>query len=304
MDIAALEVFLSVARHGGFAVAAKERGVDPSSVSRTIAALEADLGLRLFQRTTRRLALTEAGSLYRSRIEPLIEEMRLAAAEAANVAGTPTGTLRLTASVALGLTRITPLLPAFRAAYPALKIDCLFTDANLDLVGERIDLAVRLAPAIEGDLIAVKLMSTRYRVVASPSYLAAAPPLGTPSDLHRHRCLLLAIPAFRARWLFRSAAADVEEVLVDGDIVISTPLGVREAALAGLGPALLPDWLIDMDIAHSRLVDVLPDHAATATTFDTGAWAIYPSRAFLPNKVRVAIDLLKRGFSTGGAGSA
>lgn len=294
MDLDALDLFLDVARRGSFAATARARGLDPSSVSRTIATLESALGVRLFQRSTRRFSLSEAGALYRARVEPLIEEMRRAAAEAANVSAAPQGVLRLTASVALGTVRVAPALPAFRKAFPALKLDCLFTDANLDLVAERIDLALRLAPAIEGDLVATRLFDTRYHVVASPSYLAAAPPLRAPDDLAGHRCLLLALQTVRTRWLFRDRKGAVEEVAVDGDVVLSTPLALRAAALAGLGPALLSDLIVGDDLAAGRLVDLFPKRRATATTFDTGAFAVYPSRAFLPNKVRAAIDFFRR----------
>ncbi len=301
MDIASIDLFLSVVRFGSFARAAKDRDLDPSTVSRSIAALEAELGVRLFQRTTRRLSLTESGELYRARVEPLMDEMRRAGAEAANAAGAPQGTLRLTASVALGIGRIAPLLPAFRKAFPALKIDCQFTDATLDLVAERIDLALRLAPSIEGDVVAVKLFDTRYHVVTTPDYLARAPALNRPADLGAHRCLLLALRPFRTRWLFRRDAGAIEEVAVDGDIVISTPLGVRAAALSGLGPALMADLIVGEDLASGRLVDALPAWRATATNFETAAWAVYPSRAFLPNKTRAAIDFLRSHLSPGRA---
>lgn len=299
MDINALGLFIAVAQAGGFAAVAKERDLDPSTVSRVIAGLEAELGVRLFQRTTRSFCLTEAGALYLARMEPLLEEIRRAGAEAANVNAEPRGVLRLTASVAFGTLQIAPLIGAFTDRYPGLRVDCLFTDANLDLVAERIDLAVRLAPAIEGDLIAVKLMATRYHVVASPDYLARAPALRRPADLASHRCLLLALRAFRTAWTFQDAKGCEEQIGVDGDVVMSTPLALRTAALAGAGPTLLSNLLVSDDLRAGRLVDVFPDHRVTATTFDTGAWAIYPSRAFLPNKVRVMIDFLKDNLGKG-----
>jgi DNA-binding transcriptional LysR family regulator len=293
MDTADLDLFLAVCRHGGFAAAAKDRDLDPSSVSRVIAALEQELGVRLFQRTTRSLSLTEAGETYRARVEPLLEELTRAGAEAAGASAALTGTLRMTCSVAFGVLKIAPLLPAFRTAYPSLKLECLFTDANLDLIAERVDLAIRLAPAIEGDLIATRLMQTRYHVVASPDYLAGAAPLKTPQHLRDHQCLLLALRPFRTRWIFKNWKNQIEEVPVDGAVTISTPLGVRAAALAGGGPALLSNLLVADDLKSGDLVDVFPTWQATATTFDTGAWAIYPSRAYLPHKVRVMIDFLR-----------
>jgi DNA-binding transcriptional LysR family regulator len=201
--------------------------------------------------------------------------------------------LRLTASVTFGQTRIVPLLPAFRALYPDLQVECVFTDANLDLVTERIDLAIRLAPAVEGDVIAARLMDTRYRVVASPDYLASHSLIRSPDDLTRHRVLRFNLRAFRTRWLFRDGDGHVNSVPVDGDITLSPAGALLGAALAGLGPALLPDWLVDDAIAAKRLRDIFPDHRATATDFDTAAWLVYPSRSFLPGKVRVMADFLR-----------
>lgn len=293
MDTRDLALFVDVARLGSFAEAARARGRDPSSVSRSIAGLEADLGLRLFERSTRRMRLTEAGDLYLSRAAPLVDELDRIAAEARAVRARPSGVLRLTASATFGQRRILPLLPGFRARHPEVGLDCLFTDANVDLIAERIDLAVRLAPAVEGDLVAAKLMDTRYRVVAAPGYLAAAPPLAVPSDLAGHAVLLFALRPFRTRWIFRDAAGRTETVPVRGDVVLSPAGSLRDAAVAGLGPALLPDWLVDDDVAAGDLVRCLPAWDVTATSFDTAAWIVYPSRAFLPAKVRAMIDHLR-----------
>lgn len=293
MDFGTIDLFVSVARRLSFAAVGRERNLDPSSVSRTIADLETQLGVRLFQRTTRAMTLTEAGEVYLSHVEPLVEEIARAGEAALNVAGRPRGTLRLSASVTFGQTRIVPLLAAFRRLHPELRVECVFTDANLDLIAERIDLAVRLAPVIEGDVVASKLMDTIYHVVASPDYLASHTPLSHPGDLAAHRVLLFDLRAYRSRWLFRDAGGAIESVAIDGDIVLSPAGSLRAAALAGLGPALLPDWLIDDDLAKGLLVDVFPQHRAAATTFDTAAWLIYPSRSYVPGKVRAMIDFLR-----------
>lgn len=297
MDLTALRAFVDVARRGNFAAAARVRNVDPSSMSRIIASLEEELGLRLFQRTTRRLALTEAGERYLRRVESLVDELDQARDDALAVGAGPVGTLRMTASVAFGRACVVPLLPEYRAAFPMLKLELILTDDNLDLVAERLDLAVRLAPSIDADVVGVRLFATRYRVCASPGYLEKAPPLAVPRDLRHHRCLLFTLPEFRSRWLFRAANARVQEVPVDGDVVISSALALRDCALAGMGPTLLADWLIDDDIAQGRLLDVFPAHRVAATSFDTAAWLLYPSRAFLPNKVRVSIDFFRRQWS-------
>jgi DNA-binding transcriptional LysR family regulator len=294
MDLDALQVFVEVARRGSFAAAAREQNRDPSSVSRLIALLEAELGSRLFQRSTRRLSLTEAGDVYLRSIEPLIDELERARTAALNTTGKPTGTLRLTASVSFGNRKIVPLLPEFRNRYPALKIDASFTDANLDLVADRFDLAIRLGPAIEGDLVATKLMDTHYRVVASPRYIKRAQRIAKPADLSAHLCLLFPLRAFRTAWHFRDANQQLETVTISGDVTLSPADCIRRAAIDGLGVALLPDWLVDADIDEKRLVHLLPAYAVAATNFETGAWLVYPSRAYLPNKVRVMIDFLKQ----------
>ncbi len=288
-----LVLLLDVARRGSFAAAAKERNVDPSSVSRAIADIEAELGMRLFQRSTRRMALTEAGDIYVSQIEPLVAEFDRARDLAASAVGTPRGLLRLTASETFGHVCIVPLLKEFRERYPFLKLECLFTDANLDLFADRIDLAIRLGPTVEGNLIASKLADTHYRVVASPPYLAAHGRIAAPEDIAGHKVILFNIRAFRSHWLFRDAAGRDIEVKIDGDVTLSPAGSLRTAALSDLGPALLPDWLVDGDIARGTLVNLFPGYRVTATTFNTAAWLVYPSRSYLPNKVRVVIDYLR-----------
>lgn len=293
MNLQDLMLLSDVLRHGSFAGVARARGTDASSVSRAVAGVEAALGIRLFQRTTRRLALTEEGERYLARALPLAEELQRAGAEARVLRGAVEGVLRLTASVTFGQAMILPLLPAFRARYPDLVLECQFTDATLDLVAERIDLAIRLAPAIEGDLIASRLMVTRYRVVASPAYLSAAPPLDAPGALDGHRLLLFPFRPFRDRWLFRGGEGGLTEVPVRGDMILSPAGAILDAALAGMGVALLPNYLTDPHILAGRLTRCLPEWEVTATSFDTGAWAVYPSRAYLPARTRAMIDFLR-----------
>lgn len=291
METNHLRLLCDVAQLGSFAAAARRHDLDPSAVSRIIAGLEADLGVRLFQRSTRRLTLTEAGSAYLARVAGALEDLDAAGEAARALGGEPVGTLRLTASVAFGQVRLLPLLPDLRARYPRLKLDLLLTDYPLDLVGEQIDLAIRLGPGVSGDLIAVKLMDTRYRVVASAAYCAAAPPLIRPGDLAGHSCIRLPLPGFRSHWQFLGPAGG-ETVAVAGDLMISSVLAIRQAALDGLGVALLADWLVDADIAAGRLIALLPAHRVTATAPDTAAWLVYPSRRFMPHKVRLMIDFL------------
>ena len=297
MNLDALKTVILVARQGSFAAAARVLEVDPSSVSRTVAMVEADLGFRLFQRSTRTLTATEDGATYIARITPLLEELDRAGDTARRAISKPSGTLKLTASVAFAHECIVPHLAAFMENYPSITVELWPTDTNLDLTANGIDLAVRLAPAPSGDLISTKLMNTRYLVCASPVYLASHPGLDHPGDLRHHRCPRFALADYRTRWLFRTPGEEPFEVDVSGDLVIANALSLRRAAVLGLGPTLLPDWLVGADIAEGRLVNVFPRYECSATAFDTAAWALYPSRSYLPQKVRVMIDFLRARLS-------
>ncbi|MEM8839118.1 MAG: LysR substrate-binding domain-containing protein, partial [Pseudomonadota bacterium] len=194
MDISSLKVVLLVEAQGSLAGAARVLGVDPSSISRIVSSVESELGIRLFQRTTRRLVVTDEGRTYLQRLGPLLEEMDAAREEATGKRSLPTGILRLTASTAFSTEVIVPHLPEFRKRYPDIAIDLISHDANLDLVENQIDLAIRLAPVPKGDLISTRLMTTAYRVVASPAYLKRHPVGGAPSDVASHDCLRFALP--------------------------------------------------------------------------------------------------------------
>ncbi len=292
ITLPALRLFADVARTGALAAAARERGVDPSVVSRQIAGLETALGFRLFDRTTRRLNLTEAGRLYLQRSRPLMDELDAARQEAADALALPSGLLRVTASIAFGERWLTPRLRSFCDAFPAIALDLRLSDAVVDIAAEGIDLALRLAPRPDGALIATKLMDTRYRVVAAPNYVAASAPIAQPDDLADHACLLLPLPGYRSLWRFRRGDV-LREVPVKGRITASSPLAIHRAACDGMGPALLADWTIGTDIDEGRLVDCLPDWDVSAADFDTAAWMLYPSRAYVPGKTRVFIDHLK-----------
>ncbi|MBI1340796.1 LysR family transcriptional regulator [bacterium] len=293
MDVDALKLFVEVARSGSFAAVARGADIDPSQVSRAISGLESELGVRLLQRTTRAMSLTEAGARYLAQITPLIEGLDRAAEAARSEDSDPAGMVRLTASVAFAQACLAPLLGRFRGRFPKLVLDLVLTDRNLDLVADRIDIAIRLGPSYSADVIGARLFPTRYRVVAAPGWVARHGPLASPAELSGHDCLLFSFPDFRTRWLFRSGET-IEEVPVRPALLVTNALILREAARAGHGPALLADWLIGDDLASGRLVDLFADHDVTATSFDTAAWLLYPSRTHMPARVRAVIDFLKR----------
>ena len=290
MDVQALRLLIDVAHAGSFAAVARARGVEASSISRSVAAIEHELGLRLLQRTTRAMSLTDAGQAYLAAIAPAVEAIEAAGEDPAGT--DPSGSLRITASAAFGEVLLAPLLPAFREAYPRLRLDLVLSDANLDLVAERIDIALRLAPSHRADVIGVRLFRTRYRVVASPGWLALHGAPRHPRELAALGCVVSAVPAFRARWLFRQGGC-TEEVSVQGHIISSNAMLLRAAARAGLGPALLADWLVADDLADGQLIDLFTGHDVAASGLETFAWLLYPSRQHLPPRLRAAIGFLR-----------
>jgi DNA-binding transcriptional LysR family regulator len=297
MDIDALKTFVEVARLGSFAAVAHHRELDPSSISRSMAALEAQLGVRLLQRTTRKLSLTEAGHVYLGRVASIVDELDNAKDEALTLSKGVSGTLRMTASVSFSYEQLAPLLPEFRALHPRLKLELLMTDSNLDLVNDRIDLAIRLSPRVSGNAVCTRLMQTSYRVCASPAYIKQKGAPAHPQELSQHQCVLLALPEFRNEWHFKDMHGNVQDVPIQGEVVISNALVQQRCAIDAMGPALLVDWLTNDAIAAGTLVDLFPSYQVSATTFDTGVWLLYPSRSYLPLKVRLMLDFLKEKFT-------
>jgi DNA-binding transcriptional LysR family regulator len=291
MDLATLSLFIDVAHAGGFAPVARQRLVDPSQISRAIAGLEAELGFRLFQRSTRRQALTEAGALYLASIEPLARDLAAAADMARG--STLAGRLTITASVAYGTIRLVPLLPALRAAHPGLDIVLDLTDRLVDLVSEPVDVAIRMSPTIPPGLIGVPLHPSRYHAYAAPAWLAQHGAITAPGDLARRPCLLFAGPLQRREWRFSRPDGGAESVAIDGAIAISSPLALKAACIAGLGATLLTDWLVADAVAAGQLVRLLPDHEASSSAFGSNAWLLYASRSLLPPKLRAGIDFLR-----------
>ena len=294
MNLSDLDILMDVARRGSFAAVARARQIEPSSISRAIGGLEAQLGFRLFQRTTRRMTLTEAGRLYVGRVAGLLDDLEAAKDDAATINDQPVGTLRLTASVAFGLTCIVPLLDEFKALFPKLKLDLILSDNNLDLVAESIDLAIRLSPSLSHDIIATKLMDTKYFVVAAESYIARNGAPAVPAELAKHACIRFSLPHYRDQWQFRDESGRVQQISVSGDFVMSNAYSIYAAAKRGLGPALLPDFLVAPDLANGSLINLFPKYQAAAADFNTAAWLLYPSRTYLPSKVRGTIDFLKQ----------
>lgn len=295
MDDQLLRTTLVVARTGSFAAAAQNTGVDPSTVSRQVAALEAELGIRIFERTTRRLDLTEAGRLYLDRAGPALEVMDEAADAARDIMSEPSGLLRVTTSVAFGERWLIPRIASFRSCYPHIDLDLILTDAITDLASEGIDLAIRLGPQPEtGSMVVAKLFDTPYKVVATSKYLTRAGRPNKPEDLVNHDGLLFRLPGFQGSWYFRNTQnGETCEARPRPALSISNALALRQAVLEDMGVAMMADWTVRNDLASGALMDLFPTHKVSAGQFDSAAWILYLSRAYVPARLRAFIDHLK-----------
>ena len=293
MDLDDLTAFVDVMHHGSFSAVARARGVAPSSISRAIASLEDELGVRLFQRTTRRIAPTEAGARYLERVEPIVEELVVAKEVVSDSGQTPRGTLRVTAPVSFAQLALTPLIPQFLEFYDELAIELLLSDLMIDLLRDRIDVAVRLGKLPDSSLVARKLFDMTFVVCASPAHLDAHGVPETPADLEERQCITFVMGEHRSRWWFRDRRRRVvSEVHISGRCMIGNAIGVRQCCVAGMGFALLPRWAVESELRCGNLVDVFPELEVTATDFDGAAWLVFPSRSYVPLKVRAFSDFV------------
>ncbi|CAB3807419.1 LysR family transcriptional regulator [Paraburkholderia fynbosensis] len=288
-----LRLLVEIAQQGNFSSVAKSRDLDPSSVSRIVHGVERELGVRLFQRSTRHVSLTEAGSAYLERVSHLLDELDSASDALKSLEHHPSGVLRVTASVAFGQICLLPLIPEFTRLYPDVQLELVFTDFNLDLVADRIDLALRLSPRMSQGAVRVKWFDASYKVCASPDYLGRNGAVRESSDLESRKCVLFGHPQPQSDWIVRIPSGLVRSIVVDAAITASNGLAQRDLALAGLGPALMPGWLCSSHVAAGQLVELLPDHAITPADFEGTAWLLYPNRTYLPARTRALLDFLR-----------
>ncbi|WP_420143266.1 LysR family transcriptional regulator [Sphingobium sp.] len=254
-----VENFLMVAHEGSFAAAAKALRLTPSAVSRSIARLEHRLGVALVRRTTRSLALTREGQVYRDRMIAILGDMFDVEASLSDRGQGPRGMLRINASPSFGHECLIPILARFGEAYPAVTVDLTLTDAIVDLVEERADIAIRIGPLRDTSLRAKKLGHSRMVLVASPDYLARRGVPKVPEDLDGHDCLRFSFRRSIDSWPFRVKGRVVQRP-VTGRFFGNSGEVVRQMAVAGAGIARHGHFHVARDLREGRLVEVLADH--------------------------------------------
>lgn len=294
LDLNDIAMFVQVVRHGSFAEAARRLGLPPNTVSRRIQQLEAQLGTRLMQRSTRKLTLTSAGQAFHERCAGAVDGLVEAGQELVTGSREPSGLVRVAATADFFDFFPMEWVADFLAANPLVRVDFVLSDAKADLIAEQIDVAFRGGAQPDSGYVGRKLLGPRTDgLVASPAYIAARGAPATLQDLAQHDCVTAAHPSGRATWRLTGPDGE-EEVQVTGRFSGNTAQALRRAAVAGLGIALLPPSMGRLDVAAGRLVPVLPQYQRTGQ----GLTVLYPSRKHLPLAVSAFIAMVTQKLST------
>jgi DNA-binding transcriptional LysR family regulator len=295
----AMTAFVRAVELGSFSKAAAEGGLKVSTVSRYVTALEADLGAALLNRSTRRLNLTEAGRTFYERATQILAEVDNARNATRSLNAHPQGLLRINIPSAFGRHHVMPHMKSFLTEYPDIRLDATLTDATVDLIETATDVAVRIGALVDSSVIAKKLAPQHRILVCSSDYLDRAPSLSEPSDLRHHECLAFALQP-TGSWYCRPTADPSEpivEVTVNGHLRANDSEVLRDAALTGLGIALLPTWLVSADVRAGQLIHVLQDHEWLLSPGPERAiWAVYPPKQIVSPKVRAFLAFIEKCF--------
>ncbi len=288
-----ISTFTEVASKGSLSAAARAEGVAASMIGRRIDALEQRLGVKLLQRTTRKIVLTNEGVAFLDHCQRILAELDEAEAAVSERNASPTGQLIISAPAGFGRQHVAPLIPSFLAEHQQVQIKLSLNDRFVDLISDNIDVAIRIATLNDSSLVGVKLADNQRVVVASPSYLKR---YGTPkkiADLTHHNCLAFNNDGSQRGWTFLENGKKIT-VKVSGNMVCNDGEVLHDWALAGKGIAWRSMWEVGSEIASGKLVSLLDDYTAP----DHDIYAIFPQRRHLPLRTRLFIDFLKHVYNS------
>ena len=294
MDLADVALFRAIASVGSLSAAARQMGATPMLVSRRLAGLEGELGVRLFHRTTRSLSLTPEGEAFLPHAVALLEARDLAL-DAVSCGGAGlSGVLKITAPNVIGHSVVVPVVAALIADNPALRVDLVLSDGVIDMATAGLDVAVRVAVMKPSDMIATRVADNPFMLIASPAYVARFGQPATADELVGHPCIRLHA---MDDWPF-TRGGEIHRVRVGGPLSASTVDAVRAACIAGLGLAMLTYWDVHEQIARG---DLQPIVLNDAEPLEVGIWAVYPTRTHMPARARAFIDALRDRCAQGSA---
>ncbi|AAZ28529.1 LysR family transcriptional regulator [Colwellia psychrerythraea] len=288
-----LKTVVAVVETNSFTAASDRLGISKALVSKYVGEVENQLGIRLFNRTTRQLALTDSGRRYYEEAIILLEQF---SAMVDNVTGeqtAPRGLLRISAPVTFGEMRLAPLLPKFIALYPDLTVELVLTNGAIDMLEEGIDVRLRIGGVDDSNMIARHLTNFPLVLSASPNYAQTQGLPTTPEQLGEHHCIIDSNFRIGKQWPFISPKGRAETINVQSGLAVNSPQAVREIAIADGGIAMTPNFIVEDALADGRLLRVMPEY----TTLEFGLFAIYPHRKYVARKVRCFIDFVLEQFS-------
>jgi DNA-binding transcriptional LysR family regulator len=291
---AALRTYVAVVNAGSFARAAGKLGMSRAMATKHVQTLEAELGARLLNRTTRKLSATEAGRNFHARAERVLADLDEAENAVADASASPKGLLRVAAPMSFGFRHLGPAIADFLRECPGMAVELSLNDRVVDLIDEGLDVALRIGRLAESSLVAKRIAAARLVPVASPEYLARKGTPKTPADLARHDCLDYTLAAAGPEWRFTDRDGKEASARVAGPLKANNGDVLLEAALAGRGIALSPSFIAAPDLAAGRLIDALaPDWLGEELPIH----AVYPAARHLSVKTRRFVDFLAARFS-------
>lgn len=288
-----ITAFLMAVEHAGFTAAGQAIGRDGSILSRRVSQLEKRLGVRLMERTTRRVTLTETGEAFYRRMRALVQSMEDTEQDTIETSGRVRGLLRVSMPATFGRLWIAPIINDFLAINTELKVETIYEDRYVDLVAESVDVAVRIGNLADSRLIARQIAPARKIVCASPGYLARAGHPSSPNDLAGHTCVGMSGGAVQQSWRF-CRDGQILSIRVAGRFLTNDAHSLVHAAISGAGIALVSDWNVGHDLCSGRLVPVLPDWVIEN---EEAIYAVHPSGRLTPAKTRAFIDWLVKALS-------
>lgn len=288
MDLNNLKIFAKVAEANGISAAARALKIPKSKVSRRMSALESELGVRLLERTTRAVHLTEAGELLAQHCRRIVEETDSAIATMDRMSEAPRGSLHISASLAVGQQLIAPLVSEFQARFPEIRMNLHLSNRRVDVVAEGFDAAIRIGELEDSSLVSRKLCTSRSVAVASYHYIAEYGKPRTPADLDGHRRIAMIDAPGSGRWTLKNRQGLTETVASDPSVELNDLTSIKQIVLDHGGVALLPVYMVSDETQTEQLVRLLPQW----TSMDYSIHCVYPSHRSMTPKLRAWIDYL------------
>jgi DNA-binding transcriptional LysR family regulator len=287
-----ISTFVEVIARGSLSAAARAEGIAPAMIGRRLDALEARLGVKLLQRTTRKLALTDEGTAFLEDCQRILAELEEAEAAVSERSARATGHLVVSAPAGFGRQHVAPLVPSFLAEHREVSVNLNLSDRVVDVIGEGVDIAIRIASLTDSNLVGVKLADNHRVVVATPGYLKRYGTPQTLDDLSKHNCLAISSQGSQRGWTFRDHGKIVT-MKVSGNMVCNDGAVLHDWAMAGRGLAWRSMWEVSSEIEAGLLVPVLEQYAAPGNDI----YAVFAQRRHLPLRIRVFVDFLRHAYA-------